>query len=211
MLKGVKNIMRHCASTFFEWPLFFSSGFDCGGSHGPGPGRGGRGPSWFFELFGGPHRRAERGEVRYLILDVVREKARHGYEIIQAIEEKTRGAYRPSPGTIYPTLQMLEELGHTRSREEGGKRLYEITDEGKADLERHSEEVEEAYDRLKGENEWLDTSEIHVLMKRIHRLMRHLGRAFRRGRVGKGELRSISQILEQAMTRIEELLGKDEG
>jgi DNA-binding PadR family transcriptional regulator len=192
-------------SPAFEWPNFFSTGFRCGSGRGSGGPRH-FGPSFLFELFGGQPQRAERGEVRYLILDTLKEKARHGYEIIQAIEEKTKGAYRPSPGTIYPTLQLLEELGHVRSREEGGKKLYEITEEGRAELGRRQEEVEDAYDRLRGENEWLDASEIHTLMRRVHRLMRLVGRAFRHGRIDSAEMRKILQILEEAAGRIEELV-----
>lgn len=63
-------------------------------------------------MLGDPPPRAERGEIRYLVLDAIKERPRHGYEIIQHIEERAGGTYRPSPGVIYPTLQMLEELGH---------------------------------------------------------------------------------------------------
>src|SRR5215467_15016270 len=59
--------------------------------------------------------RAERGTVRWLVLDAIAAQPRHGYEVIQAIAERSRGAYKPSPGVIYPTLQMLEEMGHARS------------------------------------------------------------------------------------------------
>jgi hypothetical protein len=67
------------------------------GRHHPHPPHGP--PPWLFELFGGRKRRAERGEVRYLILDALREQPRHGYEIIQTIADKTSGTYKPSPGT----------------------------------------------------------------------------------------------------------------
>src|SRR5205085_250597 len=71
--------------------------------------------------------RADRGVVRYLILDAVVEIARHGYEIMAAIETKSRNAYRPSPGVVYPTLQMLEELGHVRVTTKEDKKIYAIT------------------------------------------------------------------------------------
>jgi len=188
-----------------HWPFFFGAGGRCGPGRLFGPP-----PPWIFEMLGGQPQRAERGEVRYLILEVLREKGRHGYEIIQAIEEKTGGAYRPSPGTIYPTLQLLEELGQVRSHEEGGKRLYELTAEGEKELSAHRDEVEEAYDRLRGDHEWIDSSEIHALMKRVHRLMRLIGRAFRRGRLGGSELRRISKVLDEAMTRIEAMVKGEE-
>src|SRR4051794_14383715 len=79
-----------------------------GGGWGGGPGGRGGWPSFMGER----PPRAERGGVRYLVLDAVRETPRHGYEIMAAIEERSGGAYRPSPGVVYPTLQMLEEFGH---------------------------------------------------------------------------------------------------
>jgi Transcriptional regulator PadR-like family len=82
------------------------------GAHGP------KHPSWG-DWFGSPPPRAERGGVRYLVLDALAERPRHGYEVIQVIEERSGGSYRPSPGVIYPTLQMLEELGHARVVEQG--------------------------------------------------------------------------------------------
>ena len=104
----------------------------CQGRRGPfGPPAGGRGPSWG-DWFGSPPPRAERGGVRYLVLDALSERPRHGYEVIQVIEERSGGSYRPSPGVIYPTLQMLEELGHARVVEQDNRKVYEITDAGRA-------------------------------------------------------------------------------
>jgi len=188
-------------SEAMPWPLCFASRMRRGG-RGRGPGE----LPWFFDLFGGQQQRAERGEVRYLILDVLRDKARHGYEIIQAIEEKTGGAYRPSPGTVYPTLQLLEEIGHVRSREEDGKRLYQLNPEGEQELAAHRQEVDDAYDRLKGDNDWLDTAELHDLMGRVHRLLRLVGKAFRRGRMGGAQLRRVAQTVEEAISKIEAMV-----
>lgn len=76
------------------------------------------------------------GDLRFLILKLISEKPRHGYEIIKAIEEGVAGAYTPSPGVIYPTLTMLEELGWIQITDsEGTKKLYDITDDGKLALE----------------------------------------------------------------------------
>src|ERR1044071_5710680 len=69
-----------------------------------------------------PPPRAERGEIRFLVLDAIKERARHGYEVIQHIEERAGGSYRPSPGVIYPTLQLLEELGHARVVDQDGRK-----------------------------------------------------------------------------------------
>ncbi len=75
------------------------------------------------------------GDLRLVILQLVAEKPRHGYEIIKEIEERVAGAYTPSPGVIYPTLTLLEELGHvTVSPGEGAKKLHDITEQGRAFL-----------------------------------------------------------------------------
>lgn len=76
------------------------------------------------------------GDLRFLILKLIAEKPRHGYELIKAIEEKVAGAYSPSPGVIYPTLTLLEELDWIRaSASEGSKKLFEITPDGSLSLE----------------------------------------------------------------------------
>jgi len=76
------------------------------------------------------------GDLRLVILHLIAEKPRHGYEIIKAIEERVAGAYSPSPGVIYPTLTLLEELGYvTVSAGDGAKKLHEITAEGRTFLD----------------------------------------------------------------------------
>jgi DNA-binding PadR family transcriptional regulator len=82
----------------------------------------------------GPPPRPERGVVRYLILDAIRDQPRHGYEIIQAIGEKSHGAYRPSPGVVYPTLQMLEEMQLARAEARDERKAYSLTESGAAEL-----------------------------------------------------------------------------
>jgi DNA-binding PadR family transcriptional regulator len=90
--------------------------------------------------FGGAGR-TRRGDVKYLVLEVLAEGARHGYEIMTAIEE--RRGFRPSPGSIYPTLQMLEDGGFVTSAEVEGKRVYTITDMGRALLSNRSADADE--------------------------------------------------------------------
>src|SRR5262245_10959736 len=84
----------------------------------------------------------EQGDLRLVVLGLIAEKPRHGYEVIKAIEEQVGGAYAPSPGVVYPTLQMLEELGHVAlSSEEGGKKLYAVTDAGRTFLRENATSV----------------------------------------------------------------------
>ncbi|MFD2396847.1 PadR family transcriptional regulator [Prauserella oleivorans] len=94
----------------------------------PGPfGRGGP-----HRRHGGRGRRGRRGDVRSAILALLAEQPRHGYEIIREIGERSGGFWRPSPGSIYPTLQLLADEGLVHSSEESGKRLFDLTDEGRA-------------------------------------------------------------------------------
>ena len=92
------------------------------GGHGHGPqGEGGR-------FFG-------RGDMKFALLHLLRERSMYGYEMIKALEERSGGFYTPSPGSIYPTLQMLEERGFVSAAEVEGKKVYSITDTGRALLE----------------------------------------------------------------------------
>jgi Transcriptional regulator PadR-like family len=80
-----------------------------------------------------------RGNVKFAILDLLKEQPRHGYDIIREMEERSGGIYSPSPGVIYPTLQALEDQDFVKSAEEGGKKVYSITEGGMAYLQGHQE------------------------------------------------------------------------
>ena len=179
-------------------------GFDPGMFMGRAPwgrrGPGGR-PDWG-DMFGGPPPRAERGAVRYLVLDALRDTPRHGYEIMQTIEERSGQTYRPSPGVIYPTLQMLEELRHVRGTEDDGRRTYLITPDGLEDLRQHRAEVEDFYERS-GESSWVDSAEdLAELMQRAAQLFRVLRRAARRGRLTPGTMRKLRAVLDEVVGKV---------
>jgi DNA-binding PadR family transcriptional regulator len=89
----------------------------------------------------GRRRRMRRGDIRTAVLVVLAEQPRHGYEVIQALEERSGGAWRPSAGSIYPTLQLLEDEGLARSSERDGKRVFELTESGKAEAEARVDEA----------------------------------------------------------------------
>ena len=90
----------------------------------------------------------ERGDLKFVILRLVSEKPMHGYEVMRALEEESCGYYKASPGSVYPTLQMLEDEGYVRGREEEGKKVYEITDEGRGYLDDHGDVVDEIFERI---------------------------------------------------------------
>jgi len=163
----------------------------------------------FGGFFGGPPPRAERGNVRYLVLDAIAQQPRHGYEIIQHIEERSGGSYRPSPGVIYPTLQMLEELEHARVEDRDGKKVYAITAAGKKDLAEHTEDVADFYERS-GETSWEDfAEELQDLSKRVGRMFKAIGRSARRGRLTPSTMRKLRQVLDEAVAKIESIVDVD--
>src|SRR5882672_1400450 len=85
--------------------------------------------------------RMRRGDIRTAVLAILAEEPGHGYDVIQRLEEKTAGAWRPSPGSVYPMLQLLEDEGLVRSSERESKRVYEITATGREEAERRIEEA----------------------------------------------------------------------
>ncbi|KES05960.1 PadR family transcriptional regulator [Streptomyces toyocaensis] len=99
-----------------------------GGPFGPGFGHGG---PWGGRGRGGPRGRARRGDVRASILALLKDRPMHGYEMIQEIAERSGGAWKPSPGSVYPTLQLLEDEGLIISESEGGKKLFSLTEAGR--------------------------------------------------------------------------------
>lgn len=110
-------------------------GFDRGGPDGEMGGRGRR----FFD----------HGDLRLVVLKLIADKPRHGYELIKALEEASGGAYSPSPGVIYPTLTLLEDLGFTAASEAGGgRKLFTITPEGEANLAENAQAVEAIFARM---------------------------------------------------------------
>jgi len=192
---------------FFDLGEF---GKDCGHG-GPGSQRG----RWGFEGFmgdfwgaRGPRGRGwkaragrvfEQGDLKYVILRLLAEKPRHGYEIIKELEDRFGGAYAPSPGTVYPTLTMLEDLGYARAMpEEGGRKIYEITDQGRKHLEEHSATVDDIFERIaKFVEGFFDAP-----MADLKRSMASLGRATfyvaSRSPNDKDRLAKISEILKRA-------------
>jgi len=99
--------------------------------------RGMRGGPYPFEQGG----RMRRGQIRTALLGELVEGPGHGYELMQRLEDKSGGAWRPSPGSVYPTLQMLEDEGLVRSVERDDKKVYEITDAGRTEFARRAEEA----------------------------------------------------------------------
>jgi DNA-binding PadR family transcriptional regulator len=92
----------------------------------------------------------KRGDMKYVILELVKEKPSHGYELSQALEDRFHGMYSPSPGSIYPVLQLLEDMGYVSLNTNEGKKIYTITEAGKRFLEEQKEIMEAIRGRLRG-------------------------------------------------------------
>src|SRR5262249_37073085 len=127
--------------------------------------------------FGGPNERFfGRGDLKYVILELLRDQPRHGYDIIRALEERMRGRYRPSPGSVYPTLQMLEDLGYVSSTQQEGKKVYTITDEGRRYLDDQQSTVDDIRSRITAGWDAAQRPEVSDLMHEVQQLARSLFR-----------------------------------
>ncbi|HKW41813.1 MAG TPA: PadR family transcriptional regulator [Gemmatimonadales bacterium] len=87
--------------------------------------------------------------MKYVILKLLKDKPRHGYEVMKELEDQLHGCYSPSPGTVYPTLQWLEDEGLVLAQDVDGKKVYEITDAGRKFLDEHRDVVDDIFDRVR--------------------------------------------------------------
>jgi DNA-binding PadR family transcriptional regulator len=115
----------------------------------------------------------EHGDLRMLILYLINEKPCHGYEIIKAIEDLTGGAYAPSPGVVYPTLTMLEELGHVTAEAEGSRKSFAITADGAAVLAESQTAVAAMLARLAQAKPREDAFPVRRAMENLSNVLRH--------------------------------------
>ena len=168
----------------------FAFGFGPRGFAFRGP-RGGRRRQWF-----------ESGDMKYVILKLLRDKPRHGYEVMKELEERLHGCYSPSPGTVYPTLQWLEDEGLVRAKDVDGKKVYEITDEGRKFLDEHKDVVEDIFDRVRDAVDQALGGGIAELNRAVGRLIRKVYRTHWRSRSDESR-QKIADILNKAAEEIE--------
>jgi len=138
----------------------------------------------------------EKGDLKYVILDLVKDKPAHGYEIIRALEDRFHGFYSPSAGSVYPTLQLLEDMGYVTSSEQDGKKVYTITDAGKAFLK----EKGETMDKIKAHmHDWCGSGS-HEEIREIMHEMGHLAKSVARKahKLDKAQLLRIKEIITRA-------------
>lgn len=142
------------------------------------------------------------GDLRLLLLALIEQHPRHGYELIRLITDMFHGHYTPSPGVIYPTLTLLEELGYLHAEtSEGGRKLYSITDSGKAFAEENRETIEMVMMRSKQRAHMVAKAELPVPIRdRMRDLKRQM--LMRNGQWSDEEAARIARILEHALEEI---------
>ncbi|WP_394730982.1 PadR family transcriptional regulator [Altererythrobacter sp. GH1-8] len=157
-----------------------------------------------------------QGELRLALLALIDQEPRHGYELIKAIEELTGGAYAPSPGAVYPTLQMLEEEGLIKpakakakegDEESGGKKPFKVTKAGSEELEARADEVDELMGRLNehGERAERVQQKSPDLFRAMGNLASVLKNRAKAGKLDQDTINQIVDIIDEVAKRIERL------
>jgi DNA-binding PadR family transcriptional regulator len=146
----------------------------------------------------------DHGELRFVMLCLIAEKPRHGYEIIKAIEDRAGGAYSPSPGVIYPTLTMLEELGYTALTEQDGKKLYALTEAGEAYLRENQQTVDGVAARLAEASAARGDGPAPQIVRAVENLRLALRLRMSRGPLTEAQIRAVAAALDAAATAVEQ-------
>lgn len=174
--------------------MFYNKGPFGGWFHGFGHGR-------FGPRFG-------RGDIKFVILDLLKNKPMHGYEIIQELEKKFHGFYSPSPGTVYPTLQLLEDEDFIASEQRNGKKVYNITKQGNTYLEEHKEELTDMHKRV--HFPWGEHGNLfNEIREEIGQTARLIFSNAAQGKLNADKMKKIRVAFEQFRKEAEEILTKD--
>lgn len=145
------------------------------------------------------------GDLRLVILRLIAEKSRHGYEIIKEIEERVAGAYSPSPGVIYPTLTLLEELGYVAVKPgEGARKLHEITDAGRAFLAANGPAVEALFARMEQASAARGDGPAPQILRAMENLKLALRMRLGRGPLSEGQITAVTAALDTAAVTVEQ-------
>jgi len=149
----------------------------------------------------------EKGDLKYVILSLLKDKPSHGYEIIRALEDYFHGFYTPSAGSVYPTLQMLEDMGYVSASERDGKKVYTVTAEGLKFLKEQADVIDKIKDQM---SEWWhprNMEEFHDTIDELRGLGRLVGQ--KAHHLGAEKWTKIKDVVMRARRDIEEILGKE--
>jgi len=197
-----------CGPRGFDIPVGIFAGMGPRGWGGFGPGDwgdwggGGRGRHGR----GRGRRMFDSGELRLVLLKLIADQPRHGYDLIRAIEEMTGGAYAPSPGVVYPTLTMLQDMGLIEEQAtEGARKAFAVSAEGETHLAERQEEVDALIERLTGLGEEKKKAGGAPIGRAVGNLLSALWHRVTREDTDEDRLHEIAAILDDAAQRIERL------
>jgi DNA-binding PadR family transcriptional regulator len=149
--------------------------------------------------------RVRRGESKFLLMDALQDKPKHGYELIKVLEERSGGQYVPSPGVVYPTLQFLEEAGFVGATQEGDRRVFHLTELGQAEIAAHTEEIAAFWAQFV----LPDTPSARAELGFLEEELEYLERAVRGGLRGNPDaelVRSVRVALENCRNEVRRLV-----
>jgi len=149
-----------------------------------------------------------KGDLKYVILDMIKDKPRYGYEIIRALEERSHGFYAPSPGVVYPTLQMLEEMGYIKGTEQDGKKTYGITKEGLQFLTERQASTDEIRSHLRHHWNPENVAEIGAIWAELSKFHSLFGP--RLHRIDAVRMRRIRETISRAYSEVEKIVEEKE-
>jgi len=149
-----------------------------------------------------------RGGIRFAILGMLKEKPRHGYDIIREMEDLSGGLYSPSPGAIYPTLQALEDQDLVTSTTEEGKKVYAISEAGSAYLEEHKDRADSHRERWQAQWGGGQAGESGDTLKDIHEAFHAVKSAVRDTAGSPDRLKEIGELLKEAAAKIGEIAAR---
>ncbi len=152
-----------------------------------------------------------RGDLRYMILNLLAGRPMHGYEVMQELAKESGGLYAPSAGSVYPVLQMLEDQGYVVSEEQDGKRVYSITDEGRQFLEDNRERVDDVFDRVSDFTDRFTGAGMRDLTKSFIRFAQVSFDEAVKQAGNADAMARLKEILDRATREMEEAAGRRRG
>jgi DNA-binding PadR family transcriptional regulator len=145
------------------------------------------------------------GDMKYVILNLLRDKPMHGYEVMKELEEHTHGCYKPSPGTVYPTLQWLEDEGLVSAEEVNGKKVYSVTDAGQEFLNQHKSTVDAIFDRVEETLDGFLDDPMPDVTRLVGKLVGQVYRTTWKVRGDSVKMEAVVDILNRATQEIREV------
>jgi DNA-binding PadR family transcriptional regulator len=148
----------------------------------------------------------DHGDLRYVMLQLIAEKPRYGYELIKTIEEQFGGMYSPSPGVVYPTLTLLEELGYVRAESSGTtKKLYSLTEEGKSFLTANRPLVDAIFSRMAEVSRTIGSGPAPEIRRAMGNLEMALSIRLGKGPLDAQQVQAVTQALDRVAGEIERI------